>query len=409
MKILFFSDNFPPESNAPAIRTFEHVALWVKDGHEVTVITCVPNFPVGRVFDGYSNSFYQRETIDGISVIRVWSYISRNEGVFKRTLDYLSFMISSTIAGLFLPRHDVVIGTSPQFFSAVAAWLVAKVKRTFFVFELRDFWPESIVAVGAMKESWALRKLEIFSNYLYRQADLIIPVTNAFSNVLKKRGIDPKKIVVVTNGIEPGSYKPITLPKEIKSRWGIPTDAFASGYIGTLGMAHGAKTVLESAELLRNDKRFHFILMGPGAERAEIISYAVESGLTNVSIIDAQPRQEALDVLNALDVSLVLLKNSPLFETVIPSKIFEAMELGKPIILGIRGESKDIVVDQAKAGIAIKPEDSEDLVEKLLELYKETDLCRSMGKNGQSSVQNQFRRSTLARKMLAAIETRISN
>ena len=405
MKVLFFTDNFPPESNAPAIRTLEHTREWVKAGHEVTVITCVPNFPLGKVYEGYSNSFYQRENIEGVTVVRVWSYIAANEGSAKRILDYVSFMVSSVIAAIFLPRPDVVIGTSPQFFAAMAAWVTAKIKRRPFVFELRDLWPESIIAVGAMKKSWLMSQLERLVSFLYRQADLMVPVTGAFAKVLENEGVPPERIVVVTNGIEPGSYTPATSPAATRERWGIPADAFVAGYIGTLGMAHGVSTVLEAAEQARDDATLHFVIMGSGADKVEIRAKAELSELHNLTIIDGQPRQDALDVLNSLNVSLVLLRNTPLFETVIPSKIFEAMELGKPILLGVRGESRRIVVEQTQSGLELTPEDSAELLEKVRQLQSDAVLCKQLGDNGRAAVETKFRRSELARRMLTAIET----
>lgn len=404
MKILFFTDNFPPESNAPAIRTFEHTREWVKAGHEVTVITCAPNFPIGEVYDGYSNSFYQTEEIEGIKVVRVWSYIAANQGSLKRIIDYASFMISSTLAALFLPRPDVVVGTSPQLFAAVGAWMTAKLKRRPFVFELRDLWPESILAVGAMKKSYALQKLEQFVSYLYRQADLVVPVTNSFARTVQEEGVDPDKIVVVTNGIEPGSHSLTESPEAIRSKWGIPEGAFTGGFIGTLGMAHGVSTILEAAEKSREDSSLHFVIMGNGSDKEQIKQLAHDKNLHNVTIIDGQPRQGALNVLGAMDVSLVLLRNTPLFETVIPSKIFEAMEFEKPILLGVRGESADIVVNKANAGIAFTPESADEMLVHMRALRDDPARCAEFGSNGRKSVESTFRRKQLAANMLEAIE-----
>jgi len=170
MHILFLSDNFPPEVNAPASRTFEHCREWVKLGHQVTVVTCAPNFPSGKVFGGYENKLWQQEVMDGIRVIRVWSYITANEGFLKRVLDYVSYMAMAVLASFFVRKVDVVIGTSPQFFTACAAYLVGLCKRCPWVFELRDLWPESIRAVGAMKESRVLDWLEKLELFLYRKA-----------------------------------------------------------------------------------------------------------------------------------------------------------------------------------------------------------------------------------------------
>jgi len=404
MKILFFSDNFPPESNAPAIRTLEHTREWVKAGHEVTIITCAPNFPAGKVYEGYSNNLYQTEEVDGIHVVRVWSYITANEGSVKRILDYVSYMVSATIAAIFLPRPDVVIGTSPQLFAAAAAWLTAKLKRRPFVFELRDLWPESILAVGAMKKGRLLTWLEQFVSFLYRQADLMVPVTQSFARTLEEEGVEPDKIEVITNGIEPGSHELSMSREEVRAKWGIPQDVFAGGFIGTLGMAHGIATILEAAELARTDTSLHFVIMGNGADKEKIKALAMEKGLDNVTIIDGQPRQDALNVLGAMDVSLVLLRNTPLFETVIPSKIFEAMEFQKPILLGVRGESADIVVNKTRSGIAFTPEDARAMLAHMEALRDDPDQCAEFGRNGRAAVEDSFRRTQLAARMLAAIE-----
>lgn len=404
MKILFFTDNFPPESNAPAIRTMDHAREWVRLGHEVTVVTCAPNFPLGKVHAGYRNKLFAREQMEGIEVVRVWSYITANEGSLKRILDYVSYMCSATVAAIFLPRPDVVIGTSPQLFAAVAAWMTAKLKRRPFVFELRDLWPETIMAIGALKKSLLMSWLEKFAVFLYRQADLMVPVTEAFAEVLRKEGIPDERIVVVTNGIEPGSYKTAEAPDAVRARLNIPADAFVSGYIGTLGMCHGVSTILEAAEKVIDDKSLHFVIMGNGADKAEINDYAVQHQLHNVTIVEGQPRQVALDVLNSLDASLVLLRNSPLFETVIPSKIFEAMELQKPMVLGVRGESRGIVVDQAQSGVAFTPADADEMVQRIRELQADPELCAQMGSNGRAAVESRFRRTELARRMINAIE-----
>ena len=167
MKILFLSDNFYPEMNAPANRTFEHCKEWVKKSNiEITVITCVPNFPKGKVYDGYKNKLFQTEIIEGIKVIRVWSYIAENKNTVKRTLDFISFSFSSFWVGLF-QEFDVVIGTSPQFFTTISAFLLSKIKRKPWVFELRDLWPESIKSVGMINNNSIYKFLEKLELFLY--------------------------------------------------------------------------------------------------------------------------------------------------------------------------------------------------------------------------------------------------
>ena len=222
MHILFLTDNFPPEGNAPASRTYEHALEWVKEGHKITVLTCVPNFPEGKIFEGYKNKWLLKEQIDGITVWRVKTYITPNEGFIKRTLDYMTFMFSSFFFGLFTKDVDVVVGTSPQFFTVISAWALGKFKRVPFVFELRDIWPASITAVGAMKKNLGINLLEKLEMFLYHQADHIITVTNSFKSELIGRGVAPNKIDVVLNGVDLSTYSPtITKDLELSSRYGL--------------------------------------------------------------------------------------------------------------------------------------------------------------------------------------------
>src|SRR5438874_781980 len=202
MRILFLSDNFPPGGNAPATRVYEHAIRWVPSGDEVTVVTCAPNFPVGKLFPGYRNAWRQVETVDGIRVVRVKTYITANEGFLRRTLDYLSFMLMGFAMALFEGRPDVVVATSPQFFCALAGWAVSVARRRPFVLELRDLWPASIVAVGAMRRSGVIRALERVEMFLYRRATAIVAVTESFRRELIARGVDGRKIHVVVNGVD---------------------------------------------------------------------------------------------------------------------------------------------------------------------------------------------------------------
>ena len=229
MHILFLTDNFPPEVNAPASRTFEHCREWIKSGHRVTVITCAPNFPKGRVFEGYQNRPWQSEEMADIRVIRVWSYITANEGFVRRILDYQSFMLTATLASLFVRRPDIVIGTSPQFFTACAAYAVSRMKRIPFVFELRDLWPESIKAVGAMKDSAAIRLLERVEMFLYHKASQIVSVTHSFKKTLIARGVNSEKITVITNGVDMSRFKPMPKDAELVAQLGLE-GKFVAGY-----------------------------------------------------------------------------------------------------------------------------------------------------------------------------------
>jgi len=398
MHILFLTDNFPPEMNAPASRTFEHAKRWVAAGARVTVVTCFPNFPAGKIFPGYRNRFYQREVMDGIEVVRVWSYVTANEGFIKRTLDYLSFLPPAVIASLFISRPNVVVATSPQFFCAVAGFFVSRLKRRPFVFELRDLWPDSIVAVGAMKESFPLKMLRRLEYYLYRKATRIVSLTHSFKTVLTNNGIPADKIVVVPNGADLDAYQPGERPDALATKIGIE-NKFVAAYVGTIGMAHGLETLLKTAAQLRHRSDIAFVLVGPGAQKDELEQLAKEQKLDNIFFVGPVTKTEVKAYWRLADVALVLLKDVPLFQHVIPSKMFEAMSTEKPIILGVRGESQGIL-EKSRAGIVIPPEDDVALSEAILKLADDREMRETMGKAGRQFVTTHFDRDQLAKEML---------
>lgn len=367
MHILFLTDNFPPEGNAPATRTFEHAREWVKLGHKVTIITGAPNFPEGKVFKGYTNSWYSKSLIDGIEVHRVKTYITANEGFIRRILDFMSFMITSFFAGLFVKKPDIIVGTSPQFFTAISAWALSLVRFKPFVFELRDLWPASITAVGAMDDSFAIRILEKIEMFLYRKADCIISVTHAFKRELINRGIDGGKIEVVLNGVDLAKYQPASKDTQLVKKYNLE-GKFVVGYVGTHGLAHSLETLIEAAVMLRERKDVVFLFAGGGAGSELIETFVAEKELSNVVILGRQDKNLMPRIWSLCDVSIVHLKNLPLFKSVIPSKIFESMGMGIPIIIGVpEGEATEIV-RTSDAGIVVPPQDSEQICTSILML-----------------------------------------
>ncbi len=364
MKILFITDNFPPEVNAPATRTYEHCREWVRLGAQVTVVTCAPNFPSGRVFPGYKNRLRHEEYMDGIRVIRVWSYITANEGFIRRTLDYLSFSASSFLAGLLI-KADVIVATSPQFFTTLSGYGLSLFKRKPWVFELRDLWPESIRAVGAMQDGFVLRMLERLELFLYRRAGRVVAVTDAFKENLVSRGIDPGKIQVITNGSNLELFRPGPKDEQLLNKLGLK-DKFVLGYIGTHGMAHGLDFILDCAGSVL-DERIHFLLVGDGAEKNNLLKKARDSGLKNVTFLAPIPKEEIARYISITDAALVPLKKKDTFKTVIPSKIFESAAMHKPILLGVEGQAKKIV-DAYPAGICFEPENRQSFLDALDEL-----------------------------------------
>lgn len=403
MRILFLSHYFPPEVNAPATRTYEHCRQWVKDGHHVTVVTCAPNHPQGKVYEGYSNLIYQHETRDGIGVIRVWTFVTANEGFLKRTLNYISYLCSAVIASLFLPKADVVISTSPQFFNGLAGYVVGKLKRIPWVLEIRDLWPESIVAVGAIKNPAIIKMLEWIEQFAYRKADRIVPVTDSFKTYIQGKGIAAGKITVVKNGVDLAQFVPINGMSALAEELGIK-GKFVVSYFGTHGMAHHLETIFHAARRLSSSKDIVFLMVGDGAERHALVRMRDKMALGNVIMLDQQPKSRMREFWALSDISLVLLKKSDLFKTVIPSKIFESLAMAKPIILGVEGESADLL-RAAKAGICIEPEHADDLAARVLELSQHPEQCRQLGRNGRQYVMEHFDRTVLARKLASVIET----
>ncbi len=411
MRILFISNNFPPEVNAPATRLYEHAKQWVADGHEVEVLTSAPHFPEGRVYRGYANRF-ATEVVDGIRVTRVPMYVTANEGVVKRTLSYISFMLSARWHVRRLQqRPDLVVATSPQFFAGVAGYLVGKKLRVPFVFEVRDLWPESIVAVGAMRRNAVIRFFERIEQFLYERAAHIVVVTDAFKAFITNRGIPGEKITVLKNGADLDAWGHPLDPERLaawRKRLGVE-GKFVAAYIGTIGMAHRADVMLEAAQRC-SDPDVVFMVVGTGAERARLEARQAELNLPNVRLVDKVPKEDVRYLMALTDVSVVHLRRSDLFKTVIPSKIFEAMATRTPIVLGVEGETKAII-EAAGAGIPITPEDAGELVEAVLRLRNDPALHAQMGERGYAFVHEHFNREKLARRyadLLARIAGRDS-
>ena len=404
MHVLFLTDNFPPEVNAPATRTFEHCREWVAAGHRVTVITCAPNFPKGVVYAGYRNRLLGRERMAGIEVLRVWTYISANAGFLKRTIDYASFLNAILPAVMSVSNVDIMLATSPQLFAPLAARIASALKGCPYVFELRDLWPESIRAVGAMKNERILRSLEALEMSLYHSASAIVSVTNAFIENLDKRGVPRAKLHVVTNGADLSRFAPRRRDEALAERLDLK-DAFVVGYVGTHGMAHGLTTLLEAARNLSNDPAMasvRFVFLGDGAEKARLVAAAKEMGLQNVTFLDSVPRDEVPAYWSLLDVSLIHLKKAPLFETVIPSKLFECMAMGLPVLHGVTGESADIVMHEG-VGLVFEPENAYALSDSIRQLVRDTELRQRLAARGPVAAQS-YDRKALAARMLSILE-----
>ncbi|URW74453.1 glycosyltransferase family 4 protein [Sphingomonas donggukensis] len=406
MHILLLTHYYPPEVNAPASRCSENARAWVAAGHRVTVVTCTPNHPAGRLFPGYANRLFQRETIDGVEVIRVWTWLAANEGFLPRIAGYVSYLVSVVLQRFRIPWADVVVSTSPQFFAGLAGWAF-KSRRRPWVLEIRDLWPESIIAVGAMRRGFAIRVLERIEAAAYRAADRVVVVTDSFvDHVRARRPAGP--IDVIKNGVDLTHFRPATgdAVAAFRAAHGL-TGKFVASYVGTHGMAHGLDTILDAAEVLRDRADIAFLLVGAGAEKARLEAERDRRGLTNVVMLGQQPKAAMPTVWSATDAALVVLRDFDTFRSVIPSKMFEAMALAKPIVLGVAGEAAALLA-AGDAGIAIPPEDSAALADAVRTLSDDAALAARLGSSGSTHVGAEFDRSVLAARYLALLEAAVA-
>ena len=408
MKILYVSQYFPPEMGAPAGRASELSRLWAADGHEVTVLTGFPNHPTGLVPPEYRRKLrhlVMSECVDGAKVVRTWLLPFPNRRAHERILSYSSFFASSATTGMFLPRPDVVVASSPQLLVGLAGWWLARCKRVPFVFEVRDLWPESLAAVGAgSAHSLFYRMLARIAGFLYRRCDRLVVVTPAFRDYLVAHWQVPaEKISVVENAVDTNLFNPRKSDPALRSTLKAK-NKFVVSYIGTLGMAHGLETVLEAASLLQTKApEVLFLLVGEGAEKENLISAARSRGITNLRFLGQQPRESIPAYICASDACLVLLKRTELFKTVLPTKMLEFMACGRPVILGVDGHARNIV-EKANAGIFIRPENFHDLADAVIRLAENSPLRESLGNNGRQYVMQHFSRRKTANEYIGLLE-----
>ena len=402
MKILIITENFYPERNAPSKRLFEHAKFWVKAGNKVTVLTSAPNFPIGKVFNGYKNKLYQSEVIEKIKIIRTWTFIAKNEKFLLRTIDFASFMITSFVFGLFQKKYDKIIVSSPQFLPVISGYLLSKIKGSQFILEIRDLWPESIVDLGAMSEKNLFINLFYkIAFFMYKNSDHIFVVTKSFKKYLINKGINENKITVIENGFNfEKSLTPNLDIDKIELKYALNRNQFILSYIGTIGLAHGLETILETA---KNMHDVVFLIIGEGSEKTKLKQIALDEEIKNVIFIDSLKWQEIVNINQIISAHIIHLKDIPLFETVIPSKIFESMALKKPILAGLIGESLKIIEDSC-SGLKVIPENYKSLKNKIDFLKKNPNKLDDFGMNGFELVNKKYNRQILAKKMIQKIQ-----
>lgn len=426
VKILYVSQYFPPEMGAPAARASELAFHWAQAGHEVSVLTGFPNHPTGvvppewrarlrRLTDHEQispiaavNTNAAHTNAGHVDVYRTWLWPLPNRKAHERMRNYASFCISAALRGVFIPRPDVIIASSPQLLVGLSGWWIAFTRQVPFVFEVRDLWPESLAAVGVGNEDSLLhRTLGAMAKFLYRRSDRIVVVTPAFQQHLMQHwGVPAEKINVVENGVETDLFAAAPSAANLALRKELGAEGkFLICYIGTMGMAHGLETLLDAAaQLQRRNSNAQFLLVGEGAEKARIQSLARSLGLTNLCFLDQQPREKIPAFISAADACLVLLKRTDVFKTVIPTKMLEFMSCARPVILGVEGQARQII-EEAGAGLAIEPENSGELVSAINQLSDDRELGMTLGRKGREYIVQNFSRASTAEKYIAVLES----
>jgi glycosyltransferase involved in cell wall biosynthesis len=396
VRILYVSQYFPPEMGAPSARVHELAREWVRLGHDVTVLTGFAHHPTGVKARGDRGRLTRRESVDGIDVVRTYVYAAPNKGTVRRMLSYASFFASAVTIGIGrVGRPEIVVATSPQLLCACAGYVLARLRRRPFVFEVRDLWPESIIAVEAMKDNVLILLLKRAARHLYRHATRIVTVGHGYRRQIHERyGIDTERMEVLPNGIDTSLFVPGPQDNEVRREFGWG-DRQVLLYVGTHGMAHALHIVLEAAAELRDDPDKLFVFVGEGARKDELKRRAAELRLPNVQFIDQQPKQRIPLFYSACDIGLVTLRKTPLFQDVLPSKIFEYLGMERPVILSVDGEARRLV-EAAGAGVFVPPEDVPRLVETIRRLTTDPRRLQAMGRAGRSFVLEHYDRRRLA-------------
>ncbi len=406
MKIAYLCHYFAPEIGAPQARLYDLSSAWVRNGHEVTVVTGFPNHPTGILRAEDRGKLWATEKINGIRVLRNWLYATPNEGIVKKTLGHLSFMVTAVLFGLpRLGKIDVLIASSPTFFPIISAWIMSLIKRIPFVFEVRDLWPAVFVDLGVLKNPLLIKILEAVEMFLYRRAALVVTVTESFRDTLIKRGIPGDKIVTVTNGADIELFQPGgngNHPREeIRQEYGLE-NKFTVMYLGAHGISHSLETVVRAADILRDETGVCFLLVGEGAEKNKLTELKQQLNLPNLMMLPGQPKARVPGFYQAADVCLVMLRDVPLFTTFIPSKMFEIMAAARPIIGAVKGESEEILQRSGNTFV-IEQENPASLAAAVKRLLSDPVRRKQMAERGRDFVIKNYSRESLAEKYMNAL------
>ena len=399
MKILIVTHYFPPEIGAPQARLSGLAAAWAADGDEVTVLTGMPNHPTGVIPPQYRRALRRREWRDGYRVVRTWLYATPNEGVARRTLGYLSFMVSSVLLGARASGPaDVVLVSSPSFFAIGSAVLLARLKRARLVVEIRDLWPAIFTELGVLTNRRVIAVLERLELAAYAAADEVVVVSDGFRADLIARGVPAAKVHTIRNGVNPVHFDPAApADRQLRARLGASPGDCLVLYLGTHGISQGLPAVADAAARLPGGgvQPIRFAFVGEGADKTRLRDRIAQHRLDNTRMLPSVPHGQVPALLAAADICLVPLRDVPLFSSFIPSKMFECLAAGRPVIGALAGEATQIL--REAGAVVVPPEDSNALAAAIAELAADPERRQQMARRGRCYVEKYFDRLTLAR------------
>jgi len=367
----------------------------------VTVVTGFPNYPTGLIPPGYRGTRFMEERLDGVRVLRTWVYAAPNRGFARRVLNHLSFAFSSLLAMRKVGPVDVIFVESPPLLIGLAALAYARWKRAPFVFNVSDIWPQSAVELGALRNPIAIWMAERLEMHLYRRSARVSVVTPGMVDRLAARGVPREKLYVLSNGVDTAVYTPQRPDPELARRLGIDGHKVFL-YAGTHGMAQGLEVVLDAASETA-DPDVLYVLAGEGAEKQGLMERAAERKLDNVRFLPNQPRSEMPAMLNVAYAAVIPLKRLDLFKAALPSKMFEAMATGKPIVGAVWGEAADLI-EKAGCGIVVAPEDATALRGGVQKLAANAELASALGNSGRAYVVEHFDRAAILDRFLELLQ-----
>lgn len=399
MKILFLTQYYPPEIGAPQNRLSELAVRLQSNGLKVTVLTALPNYPLQQIYKEYEGKNSCVEEIDGIEVHRSWIFVRKSKSILSRLLNYFSFVLSSILyARKNISAHELILCESPPLFLGISAFLLKKRWRAKLIFNVSDLWPDSAEKLGLVTNKYLITMARWLELFLYRNSDMISCQTQGIVSTIKTRVIN-KPIYWLRNGVNTEFFNPDKAYENYRRKLNVRSDSFVVFYGGIIGYAQGLEVILHAASAMKN-KNVEFVLAGDGPLKEYLMQTAMNMNLENVKFITPFTKKEMPSVLASIDVAIVPLKKDELFLGAIPSKIFEALAMKKPIILGVDGEAKNLFIDEGNCGLYFEPENSQHLVACLEKLMSDEKLRMQLGENARKYVSLYFDRNTIAEEFL---------